>query len=173
MAANGISTLSTKQAKQVAKLDIAQAKRQGKTVSVGITSITELYAGGLGVGDVLTVVIPAPTQPSGVQATATAVASGGPVVWTVAFTITNSGSGYRGSVPVQLYAANGGVTYLTGWGFRGDGGPVILGSVDSTKNSYRYWNTYDVNELPAKYVTNTATPGGDAINSHRPWKTHT
>lgn len=33
MAANGISTLSTKQAKQVAKLDIAQAKRQGKTVA--------------------------------------------------------------------------------------------------------------------------------------------
>jgi hypothetical protein len=34
MAANGISTLSTKQAKQVGKLNIAQAKRQGKTVSV-------------------------------------------------------------------------------------------------------------------------------------------
>ena len=33
MAANGISTLSTKQAKQIAKLDIAQAKRQGKTVA--------------------------------------------------------------------------------------------------------------------------------------------
>lgn len=33
MAANGISTLSTKQAKQLAKLDIAQAKRQGKTVA--------------------------------------------------------------------------------------------------------------------------------------------
>jgi hypothetical protein len=34
MAANGISTLSTKQAKQVGKLNIAQAKRQGKTVAV-------------------------------------------------------------------------------------------------------------------------------------------
>jgi hypothetical protein len=33
MAANGISTLSTKAAKQVAKLNIAQAKRQGKTVA--------------------------------------------------------------------------------------------------------------------------------------------
>lgn len=33
MAANGISTLSTKQAKQTAKLNIAQAKRQGKTVA--------------------------------------------------------------------------------------------------------------------------------------------
>ena len=34
MAANGISTLSTKQQKQLAKLDIASAKRQGKTVAV-------------------------------------------------------------------------------------------------------------------------------------------
>ena len=33
MAANGISTLGTKALKQVAKLDIAQAKRQGKTVA--------------------------------------------------------------------------------------------------------------------------------------------
>ena len=34
MSANGISSLSTKQAKQAAKLDIASAKRQGKVVAV-------------------------------------------------------------------------------------------------------------------------------------------
>ena len=34
MAANGISTLSTKQARQEAKLAIATAKRQGKVVAV-------------------------------------------------------------------------------------------------------------------------------------------
>jgi hypothetical protein len=34
MSANGISTLSTKQAKQLAKLDIAQAKRQGYDVAI-------------------------------------------------------------------------------------------------------------------------------------------
>lgn len=33
MAANGISTLSTKEDKQIAKLDIAQATRQGKSVA--------------------------------------------------------------------------------------------------------------------------------------------
>jgi hypothetical protein len=33
MAANGISTLTTKQARQVAKLDLAQLKRQGYTLS--------------------------------------------------------------------------------------------------------------------------------------------
>src|SRR6056300_1225044 len=35
MAANGISTLSTKQARQVAKLDLAQAKRKGQTITEG------------------------------------------------------------------------------------------------------------------------------------------
>src|SRR6056300_1560264 len=35
MAANGISTLSTKQLRQVAKLDIAQAKRKGQTITEG------------------------------------------------------------------------------------------------------------------------------------------
>lgn len=34
MAANGISTLADKQARQVAKLDIAEAKRQGKVVDI-------------------------------------------------------------------------------------------------------------------------------------------
>lgn len=33
MSANGISALATKQARQIAKLDIAEAKRQGKTVA--------------------------------------------------------------------------------------------------------------------------------------------
>lgn len=37
MAANGISTLSTKQAKQEQKLAIAEAKRQGKTVATNGT----------------------------------------------------------------------------------------------------------------------------------------
>lgn len=48
MAANGISTLPTKQAKQLAKLDIASAKRQGKIVAAngtvtGSTDPTKSY----------------------------------------------------------------------------------------------------------------------------------
>ena len=35
MAANGISTLATKQLRQVAKLDLAQAKRKGQTITEG------------------------------------------------------------------------------------------------------------------------------------------
>ena len=33
MAANGISTLSTKQARQIAKLEYAQAKRKGRVIT--------------------------------------------------------------------------------------------------------------------------------------------
>jgi hypothetical protein len=48
MSANGISTLSTKQARQEAKLAIAEAKRQGKTVAkdgtiTGILDATKPY----------------------------------------------------------------------------------------------------------------------------------
>jgi hypothetical protein len=52
---------------------------------------------------------------------------------------------------------------------------TVTGSVDSTKPYYRYWNTYDINDLPTKYtgnaVTNNANAGG--LAAHRPWKTHT
>ena len=34
MAANGISTLATKELRQIAKLDLAQAKREGRVVAV-------------------------------------------------------------------------------------------------------------------------------------------
>jgi hypothetical protein len=88
MAKNGISTLSTKALKQVGKLNIAQAKRQGKTVAT-------------------------------------------------------------------------------------DG--TISGSVDSTKNYYRYNNTYNLADLPTQYsgnaVVDNANVGG--LKQARPWTSHT
>ena len=88
MAANGISTLGTKALKQVAKLDIAQAKKQGKTVAT-------------------------------------------------------------------------------------DG--TISGAVDTTKNYYRYNNTYSINDLPTKYTGNTVTDNANAsgLQTVRPWTSHT
>lgn len=88
MSANGISTLSTKAAKQLAKLGIAQAKRQGKTV-----------------------------------------------------------------------AANGNIT----------------GSVDPTKNNYKYKNTYDLAKLPTSYTGNTVTVNNNVggLVQGRPWVNHT
>jgi hypothetical protein len=88
MAKNGISALSTKSLKQVGKLNIAQAKRQGKTVA--------------------------------------------------------------------------------------DDG-TISGSVDSTKNYYRYNNTYNLDDLPTQYsgneVIDNANVGG--LKQARPWTSHT
>jgi hypothetical protein len=88
MSANGISTLSTKQLRQEAKLAIAQAKKQGKSV-----------------------------------------------------------------------ARNG----------------TISGAVDTTKNAYRYNNTFNANDLPTKYtgnaVTDNANTGG--LKAARPWTSHT
>jgi len=88
MAANSISTLSTKQAKQVAKLDIASAKRQGKTVAT-------------------------------------------------------------------------------------DG--TISGSVDPTKNYYRYNNTYNLADLPTQYSGNTVVDNANVggLKNARPWTSHT
>jgi phosphoribosylformylglycinamidine (FGAM) synthase-like amidotransferase family enzyme len=52
---------------------------------------------------------------------------------------------------------------------------TISGSVDSTKNYYRYWNTADIDSLPTKYngnsITNNANVGG--LAAHRPWTSHT
>jgi hypothetical protein len=87
MAANGISTLSTKASKQIAKLEIAQAKKQGMTVSRAGT---------------------------------------------------------------------------------------ITGSIDSTKNYYRYNNTYNINDLPTKYTSNAVTNNANAsgLQTARPWTSH-
>ena len=88
MAANGISELATKALKQVAKLNIAQAKKQGKVVAT-------------------------------------------------------------------------------------DG--TITGSVDSTKNYYRYNNTYNITDLPTKYTGNAVTDNANAsgLQPARPWTSHT
>jgi len=57
MSKNGISTLSTKEARQAAKLAIAEAKRQGKTVAgdgtvTGSTDSTKIYYRSLNVLDI-------------------------------------------------------------------------------------------------------------------------
>ena len=57
----------------------------------GITSITTMTKGSPNLTGTLTVSLPAPTEPGGVQATATATVTGGDVT----FVITNPGSGYR------------------------------------------------------------------------------
>ena len=66
MSKNGISSLSTKQARQTAKLNIAQAKRQGKNVAEdgtisGSSDPTKLYYRANNIYDITEL----PTQYSG------------------------------------------------------------------------------------------------------------
>jgi len=44
----------------------------------------------------------------------------------------------------------------------------------SSGNANRYWNTYDINDLPTKYVGNNPidNPNIGGLANHRPWKTH-
>ena len=69
----------------------------------GITSIAQMIKGSPNLTGTLTVTIDAPTEPGGVQATATATVTGG----NVTFVITNPGSGYRHPVNPTLTSTSG------------------------------------------------------------------
>ena len=69
----------------------------------GITSITQTIKGSPNLTGTLTVVIDAPEEPGGVQATATATVTGGDVT----FVVTNPGSGYRSGVDVTVTSTSG------------------------------------------------------------------
>ena len=68
-----------------------------------ITSIAQMIKGSPNLTGTLTVTIDAPTEPGGVQATATATVSAG----NVTFVITNPGSGYRSGVNPTLTSTSG------------------------------------------------------------------
>ncbi len=68
-----------------------------------ITSITQSIKGSPNLTGTLTVSLPAPEEPGGVQATATATVSAGDVT----FVVTNAGSGYRSSVTPTLTSTSG------------------------------------------------------------------
>ena len=69
----------------------------------GITAITQIIKGSPNLTGTLTVTLPAPEEPGGVQATATATVTGGDIT----FVITNPGSGYRSGVAVTVTSTSG------------------------------------------------------------------
>ena len=95
----------------------------------GITSITTMIKGSPVLIGTLTVSLSAPTEPGGVQATATATVTGGDVT----FVITNPGSGYRSAATSNTVT----MTSTSGQTVAGSGGsglgyvfqPVITNSV--------------------------------------------
>ena len=93
-----------------------------------IASITQLTKGSPDLTGILTVVIDAPKEPGGVQATATATVTAG----NVTFVITNPGSGYRTLDPVEITSTSGQTINaiseenITGYNFNA----VLTGGVD-------------------------------------------
>ena len=79
----------------------------------GFTAITQVIKGSPNLTGTLTVVIPAPEEPGGVQATATATVSAG----NVTFVITNPGSGYRSGLSVTVTSTSGQTPGAGGLGY--------------------------------------------------------
>jgi hypothetical protein len=69
----------------------------------GFTAITQVIKGSPNLTGTLTVVIPAPEEPGGVQATATATVTAG----NVTFVVTNPGSGYRSVNGMTITSTSG------------------------------------------------------------------
>jgi hypothetical protein len=92
-----------------------------------VTSITQTIKGSPDLTGTLTVALPAPEEPGGVQATATATVTAG----NVTFVVTNPGSGYRSSVTPTLTSTSGQGAVGLNYVFFG----VITGGVDHIRIS--------------------------------------
>jgi hypothetical protein len=89
-----------------------------------VTSIQQFIKGSPNLTGTLTVVIEAPEEPGGVQATATATVTGG----NVTFVVTNPGSGYRSIADVTVTSTSGQDPSFMGLGY--DFATVLTGGVD-------------------------------------------
>ena len=79
----------------------------------GFTAITQVIKGSPNLTGTLTVVIPAPEEPGGVQATATATVSAG----NITFVVTNPGSGYRSVNGITITSTSGQTPGAAGLGY--------------------------------------------------------
>jgi len=89
-----------------------------------VTSITQSFKGSPNLTGTLTVTLPAPDEPGGVQATATATVTSG----NVTFVVTDPGSGYRSLVMPTLTSTSGQTVGVGGLNYDFFG--VITGGVE-------------------------------------------
>lgn len=197
MAANGISILSTKQARQIAKLDLAQARRQGYAVVVENTAAyavgTDFSFGGIKItvndvgavylqfyntyttiSDQLTVGTKVTIDWDGRPGN-TVARIAGPLIDFPGNPYSPGHPGFLLTIitttelpnPTENYNIEG--LHVPNGHFSGSGSP------NSGAVFYRYWNTYDINDLPTKYTSNAITDNANVggLAAHRPWKTHT
>jgi hypothetical protein len=192
MAANGISTLPTKQAKQLAKLDIAQAKRKGYSAVVPAGSqeydtVASNRFGSIKVvsdGSGSTYLVFLQTYPN----IHTYLYVGAPlhrirfagndhydlasIAGPLVDCSTLSGFPQTGAVgyllSVSLGVTNNNNVSLIDFP---NGRFTSSGSADTSAPFYRVNNNYDITELPTQYNGNSITdnPNADGLIEGRPW----
>ena len=149
MAANGISTLLTKQAKQVAKLSAAQNKRAATTTTYSGTGNIDASTSSPWVTSNASVATSFLTQ-----ATIGAVVKVGATTIGTISSITSSSN---------LKLTTNSASTQTNKGF----------TFTATNNGYRTRNTGNINILPTKYSGNTIvdnTIDGNVLINGRPWQ---
>ena len=195
MSANGISTLSTKEARQLAKLDIAQAKRQGYSA---VVENTTAYAAGtdfpfadikITVNNVDDVYLhfnnPVPAISDlitvGMRVTIDWDGRPGNTVADIASTLIDfpghawrpDGLGFLLSIVTTTELPGNSEDYNIEGLHIPNGRFVPSGSADTSANFYRVYNNYDIELLPTQYsgnnIVDNANTGG--LQPHRPWKT--
>lgn len=170
MALNGISTLSTKQARQIAKLDLVSLKRQGYTLDDA--------------GNIVDIITPfTTTNVQNVAGTNSEVGFFFLGNWAsypetgfqyiqVGWTVVNNPTWIVTEVnaPNQTVTISGGV-FVSGVAYSFTGNIVTLGTANTAAKFYRAKHTYDITRLPTQYsgnlVVNNPNVGGLAAS--RPW----
>jgi hypothetical protein len=176
MAANGISTLATKELRQKAKLDLASLKRQGYTLNADGTVADE-------VADTLTT-SSAQSYSDGVSmATFRVLNRGGN--WDEFFANWDNGTWscvqFPGSVVTNMtnpgddspiITITGG-TFVTGTFYSFTGDVLTAGTADTNAPFYRARATYDITQLPTQYDDNAVVnnPNTGGLVEGRPWVT--
>ena len=193
MSANGISTLSTKEARQLAKLDIAQAKRKGYSA---VVENTTAYAAGtdfpfadikITVNNVDDVYLhfynPVPAISDlitvGMRVTIDWDGRPGNTVADIASTLIDfpghawrpGGLGFLLSIVTTTELPGNSEDYNIEGLHIPNGRFVPSGSADTSANFYRVYNNYDIELLPTQYSGNTVVdnPNTGGLLPARPW----
>ena len=168
MSANGISTLSTKQKKQLAKLDLAQTKRRGWTVGSdglvagAVTAVTGIQQNVLGVPTIQGYFY----KPNNAAVHFDLVTLGMVVVGHPDWVVSEIDNTVDGGTSYKITITGGhfqpGISYAFG---------NLASSPDTSAPFYRIGNEYDITELPTQYSGNSLI---DNINETgliygRPW----
>ena len=168
MSANGIAQLETREARQIAKLDLAQNKRQGNVLTVynGLTSIS---TSGSGPGEFRN----RPADWSFMQNVQIGWTINGPNIINGPVPITNI---VYSAPQERAFIFHTGGTQNDEWSTVGQTGYIFSGYLsDPTTPAYRTRATYDITQLPTQYdgnnIVDNANTGG--LLQGRPWNPDT